>query len=299
MNASGATANTRVAQKQPIQRASPTCSYCGAKGHTIRGCNSPNILLAIQKFEEMVHCSYPLEYITNWLHSLDITVLRLMGRGYACYAYAKYSKEECIDKLLHSISLKYNNLRQHTVYMYLGCLRSFNVVFNIMNRIPAENIPQLYRTYCANRVNVYPPDLFSVNPSDEECELLCHTLITNTVPEVVQPHIVRRFQSFTINTIRNLPDDENYDDDEEPPTPAHSSAIAITYEIDNVLVAEPVQLHCPICMETKETPNIVSTTCDHQFCKECMTTLMDSNKYHRQCCPLCREPIHKLFCGNL
>ena len=294
-----------VAQKRTIQRSPPTCSYCGTKGHTIRRCMSQKLINLVRKLESMIWANYPLEYVSNWLQTLDINDLRLIVQNlrviiqnHSCKPYAKHSKDECISILMHAVSSKWSRTAEHVRSMYLGCLRSYNVVHHILTRLSIEDVPQLYITYCINNADLFPPDLFDINPSVEECDALCHTLITHTLSEAVETHIISRFQNFFITTMRRIATEEE-DEEYVLPASATSSANHVKYEIVDVVVPESVQLHCPICMETTETPNIATTSCDHQFCKDCITTLIDSNKYHRQCCPLCREPIHKLVCGTL
>ena len=284
---------TTTTTTQRIPRASPTCSQCGMRGHNIRTCASSELMNMVRKLRTMVSELYPHQYIINWLQILTEYDLRLVLSNftYSTYStYIKYSKEKCITMLSGAITKQYSSAVPHILSDYISYLRRTN----ILTWIIVEDIPQLYMHYCLSNGHLYPDDLFDIVPSDEESALLCHSIITYTIPPDSAPHLIKRFQAFAIRMFRY----HLYSNDDNEPTVV-SNASPIKYEIISRNITEPVHIDCPICMEYVETPNVVSTTCDHQFCKDCIMTVFKQNTTQRAGCPMCRNPMFELFCGTL
>jgi len=51
---------------------------------------------------------------------------------------------------------------------------------------------------------------------------------------------------------------------------------------------EGAENECPICLQLVEDPYL--TACNHQFCKECLTSFIGARNEPREC-PLCRDPV--------
>lgn len=70
-------------------------------------------------------------------------------------------------------------------------------------------------------------------------------------------------------------------------------------ETNDILVkVEPfatVEHDCCICMETKQNDHFCKLNCSHQFCGECISTMMNSNNIAFPCCPLCRTSITQIL----
>ena len=56
---------------------------------------------------------------------------------------------------------------------------------------------------------------------------------------------------------------------------------------------------CPICMETKESIEIIETGCNHQLCGSCLLTIVHNSQKNdnKTPCPMCRRTIHEIH-GN-
>jgi hypothetical protein len=47
------------------------------------------------------------------------------------------------------------------------------------------------------------------------------------------------------------------------------------------------QPNCPVCLEPRNTKDIIMLNCNHTFCANCVVTLLQTN-HHKPNCPLCR-----------
>jgi hypothetical protein len=57
---------------------------------------------------------------------------------------------------------------------------------------------------------------------------------------------------------------------------------------------------CPVCYCNHEINNIIETSCNHSYCKNCIVTHIKSfkNKLTLPACPMCRKQIDRLFANN-
>ena len=73
----------------------------------------------------------------------------------------------------------------------------------------------------------------------------------------------------------------------DPLPPLNQDIITIDFVLETI---DNDDLHCCICMETKENHNICQLNCQHKFCSECIITHVNRNRSN-SVCPLCRTQI--------
>ena len=69
----------------------------------------------------------------------------------------------------------------------------------------------------------------------------------------------------------------------------NTSCLNINKDIEMKNKKQKIYDNCPICLNQMKDTNIVTTTCNHRFCFQC---LMDSCKIKNNC-PLCRKEIEQ------
>lgn len=263
---------------QPTKR-KPTCKHCRVSGHTIRGCNDPYSLNVVRQLQQMVNRFPPFQTIVDWLETIEEKYIQFVLARYSRNAIKPYHKNKCIDILKVIIQEQYEQEKRRYFETTEGSLRRGNIlVWSFDN----ENIPQLYRQYCAQFIENETEPV-----SDVECELLCNIIITRSIPQNTSYHTMRRFYAFILyrHAMFEAAQSTNVDN--------------VDTQIKYIVMRKPVsfkmQIECPICMDSKETPDIVSTTCHHRFCWSCIYSAITTNKTQRCGCPLCRKPIYKLI----
>jgi hypothetical protein len=270
---------TVIAQPARRPRAPPKCGYCAVPGHTVRSCNDPEVMNTLRQLHQMVNRYPTYETVINWLHTLDVKVLQLIVSKYTYTAYRKNSKQMCIDILSVAIS---DNYREEERRMMISLQSVFRygdmLIWTAVQGL--QNVPQLYRQYCAQ----FMEDETNPLPTEEECQILVSSIQNHYISQNISYYTAKRFNGFIM-----------YKYDEFRRGTARTTSNAIKYVLTRKTITIPIQIECPICMETKETPNIITTTCSHQFCKECITNLVHKTPRNRCNCPLCRNPIHKII----
>jgi len=55
-------------------------------------------------------------------------------------------------------------------------------------------------------------------------------------------------------------------------------------------------MECPVCLEIIDcSENIFKTTCNHDFCKNCLIKWNNSNQQNYNLCPICRQEINTII----
>uniref|UniRef100_A0A6C0K2H6 RING-type domain-containing protein n=1 Tax=viral metagenome TaxID=1070528 RepID=A0A6C0K2H6_9ZZZZ len=274
-----------IAQPTRRPRAPPKCGYCAMPGHTVRSCNDPGVMNTLRQLLQMINRFPPYETIIHWLHTHDVNVLQLIVSKYTYTAYRKHSKQICIDILSVAIADKYRMEERRNMETVQDNLRRGSILLWTRSEDPV-NIPLLYRQYCSQFMytETTPP------PTEEECQLLCNIIQTRVLNPNIPYHTVKRFHRFLLyRHLEYMSDPENRIDNNT------SNDNVIKYVITRKTIAIPIEIDCSICMETVKTPDILTTTCGHQFCRDCITSFVNKTRTQRCGCPLCRAPIYKLI----
>jgi hypothetical protein len=273
------TATVPVARRQ---RAPPKCGYCGIQGHTIRSCNDPETMNTVRELKQRVGRFPPFQEIIDWLQTIDVRRLQFILSKYTYSKYKKCSKEMCIDILSVTISDKYRREESRARQLFRSVLHN-NVV--MLWAQEHQNIPLQYMQYCEQFI--------APLPTEEECQLLCDIIRSRNIPQTTPYHTITRFRNFIIYIYnRNV---NRLQPQQQQPQQNNS----IKYVITRKTINEPIEIDCPICMDTKKTPSILTTTCGHQFCWDCINRVLNKQTASRCVCPLCRTPIYKLIQENI
>jgi len=264
-------------------RAPPKCGYCGIQGHTIRSCNDPETMNTVRELKQRVGRFPPFQEIIDWLQTIDVKRLQFILSKYTYSNYKKCSKEMCIDSLSVAISDKYRREEYRARQLFLSVLLN-NVV--MLWAQEDQNIPLQYMQYCEQFI--------APLPTEEECQLLCDIIRSRNIPQTTPYHTITRLRNFIIyiynrNVYRLQPQQQQQ----------YQQNNSIKYVITRKTINEPIEIDCPICMDTKKTPSILTTTCGHQFCWDCINRVLNKQTASRCVCPLCRTPIYKLIQENL
>lgn len=270
-------------------RAPPKCGYCGIQGHTVRSCNDPESMNTLRELRQRVGRYPPFQEIINWLQTIELRRLQFILSKYTYTSYKKSSREMCIDILSVVISDQYR-MEERRILSALQTILQRGDMFMWVPEI--DNIPQLYIRHCLH---------FSENePTEEECQLVCHIIYTRNIPPNTQNHMIKKIHNFIMYIFRRYAlERRNTRYSGQIHAGTNATQDTIKYVITKKTITEPVQIDCPICMDTKETPNILTTTCGHQFCNDCIVSLVTKKSADRCNCPLCRTPIHKLICETI
>lgn len=281
------TIDEHIVYRRP--RAPPKCGYCGIQGHTVRSCNDPETMNIVRELHQKVLRYPPMQTIIDWLQTIDVKILQMVQSKYTyTSSYRKCSKEMCIDILSVAISDKYRYAERRA----LSALYTAVTQGDLLEWITNQNIVYLYKEYYAQ--------YFENGPSEEECELLYHIITTRTIPPTIQYNNAKLFYNFIMYRYTTFVENNTYISHARVPYPvinlANRQSAQIKYVITKKTITEPKQIDCPICFEIKETPTILTTTCDHQFCKDCLNSTIAKQPHQQRCvCPLCRTPIYKLI----
>jgi len=268
-----------IAQPTRRPRAPPKCGYCAMPGHTVRSCNDPGVMNTLRQLQQMVGRHPPYETIINWLNTFDVKVLQLIVSKYTYTAYRKNTKQMCIDILSVAISDKYREQERRMMESLQSALRYGNLLLWAPDH---QNIRELYIQYCAQ----FMEDETNPPPTEEECQILMSSIQNHFITQNVSYYLAKRLYNFIVAMHHQYfgiaPNSQ-------------ANSVEIKYVVTRKTISLPIEIDCPICMETKKTPDILTTTCSHQFCKDCITSLVNKTRTQRCGCPLCRAPMYKLI----
>ena len=267
------TATVPVARRP---RAPPKCGYCGIQGHTVRSCNDPETMNTLRELKQRVGRFPPFQEIIDWLQTIDVRRLQFILSKYTYSNYKKCPKEMCIDILSVVISDRYRREEYRARQLLQGVLQT-NVL--MLWAQEDQNIPLQYTQYC--------DQFIAPLPTEEECQLLCDVIRSRNIPHTTPYHTITRLRNFIIYIYNQNVNRLHMHQQQQQNN-------SIKYVITRKTIIDPIEIDCPICMDTKKTPDILTTMCGHQFCWDCINRVLNKQTGNRCNCPLCRAPIYKL-----
>jgi len=197
------------------------------------------------------------------------------------------------------LAILYNSDQLEMALSLLTMVREINpenIGININNTLIETYLIQLRETY-----------------SDEELDTACTILRFCLTPTIFNYVNLLSNNHINYNIINN---DDTNDNNNIENYNTHQSIINTLTEMLNepqynatdyiknieISVKESTleSCDCPVCYCEHELSNIIETTCNHSYCKQCLVTHIKSfkNKLTLPSCPMCRKQIDALFTNN-
>ena len=240
----------------------PHCDYCYGIDHTIRTCRDPSIKAELNK------------YFAYWI-APDLILANITFT---------YLRRRVLWIQINSESLQEpNRIRAISIHY---CRQRHNAsiaahVDSIVDRIVAEAV--LVNQLDEEQREEWCMEVTGMSILDWQDH------INEIVEEIDADEIVEEIDADEIDEEIAVDEiDEEIDADEPKKYPV--------YDIILKTDAEPTDCYqeCAICQEEKPANRFDKTQCSHSFCQECISMHLESKRYNRASCPLCRTEITSL-----
>jgi hypothetical protein len=277
------------------------CHFCGVPGHTILVCNDPRIEDTISTFNRNVEeivitietmCNmdtaetevdaYIDVQIDGWLQNIPTKLLAAV--------YRKLLKEPCTVRIIHSLGVK---------TYYKKCIKEayrFKMTNNGQGDLLRVELSEFILDYISIKLvtvlNDNTNDIDTIFGHFLECKFFGNTLGLEHVIKAIE-NIYYKWYFYNLNNVgfrvievilRSI---DRIRAGEFTPS---FDKIKLLTNPDNV---DSNTQTCPICYDDFNFIDILTTQCNHSFCKKCVVKLIKSQSPDKRelQCSLCRENI--------
>jgi hypothetical protein len=288
------------------------CSFCKLPGHSIRYCTDVRIQENINEIETTVDRLEGEDEIKNFLNSRSLIMLRLhcmrfgikMSLTKSKYVnfltnyYMRQSRTEFGTITPESTETEIKEYFCNYIKYYLTVIIETELPTNSIMRFIMDmnnDILQCYRTGFSQNILVFVGNIWMNIINILDPAIAVRMTNYSEVFTLINNLIIPYWEHIDVASRMNM---GAYDDDEQIEYKLDIHPIMLCTESYEEL---QTQEECPICLTDQKKFDIITTNCNHSFCKDCIIKSITLCKNARKAlsCALCRGNISLLETKNL